>query len=89
MNGQILNEICRMLKKRRAEDGFSYRTHHAGQNDPTDPSTWGLPVYHSSKWITVLSIIRFLRAFPQYQDVLCQFEVNPESIHIEDSATIE
>ena len=80
LNGQTLNEICRMLKRRRAEEGFSYRTHHAGLNDPTDPSTWGLPVYHGSKWVTALSITRYLRAFPQYREVLSQFGVNFDSI---------
>ncbi len=79
-NGQILNDICRALKLRRAEDGFSYRTHSAGRNDPDDPSTWNLPVYHCSVWIVKLSIIHYLRAFPHYCDVLPQFGINPESV---------
>jgi hypothetical protein len=83
LNGRTLNEICRMLKRRRAEDGFSYRTHHAGRNDPADPSTWSLPVYHASTWTTALSISRYLRAFPQYREVLSQFGVDPDSVFVE------
>jgi len=83
LNGRTLNEICRMLKRRRAEEGFSYRTHHAVRNDPTDPSTWSLPVYHASKWVTALSITRYLRVFPQYRDVLSRFGVNSDSTVLE------
>ena len=89
VNGQTLNEICRALKSRRAEDGFSYRTRHAGRNDPDDPSTWSLPVYHGPTWITALSIIRYLRAFPRYRDVLCQFGVDPKCILNEEDITAE
>jgi hypothetical protein len=85
-NGRTLNEICRTLKRRRAEEGFSYRTHHAGRNDPADPSTWSLPVCHGPTWITALSIIHYLRAFPHYCDVLSQFGVDIESILSEDYA---
>src|SRR3972149_8009762 len=74
-NGHTLNEICRALKRRRAEDGFSYRTHHAGRNDPSDPSTWDLPVRHCSSWIAALSVAQYLHTFPQYKDVLSQFGV--------------
>ena len=88
VDGQTLNEICRALKYRRAEDGFSYRTHHAGRNDPVDPSTWSLPVYHGSKWNTISSITRYLQAFPHYRDVLLQFDVDPDSLMAEaDEAT--
>jgi hypothetical protein len=83
-SGQTLNEICRTLKRRRAEDGFSYRTYDAGRNDPTDPSTWSLPVYHGSTWSSVSCIVRYLRAFPNYQSVLSQFGVDPQSIFSED-----
>ena len=87
VNGRTLNEICRMLKRRRAEDGFSYRTHHAGQNDPEDPSTWNLPVGHGLTWITALSIVRYLRAFPRYRGVLSQLGIDLDSILAEDSTT--
>jgi len=80
-SSKTLNEICRALKRRRADDGFSYRTQHAGRNDPANPSTWSLPVYHYPVWIAKSSIIRYLLTFPQYQDVLPQFGINPESVY--------
>jgi hypothetical protein len=83
-SGKTLNEICRTLKRRRAEDGFSYRTHDAGRNDLADPSTWSLPVYHCSTWYLVSCIVRYLHAFPNYQSVLSQFGVDPQSIFSED-----
>lgn len=89
VNSQTLNEICRMLKRCRAEEGFSYRTHHSGKNDPKDPSTWSLPVCHGPAWITALSIIQYLRAFPRYQKVLSQFGINPKSILTEYNVLIE
>ena len=85
-NGRILNNICRALKYRRAEDGFSYRTLHAGRNDPHDPSTWNLPVCHSPTWIIRLSIIRYLHAFPNHQDMLLYFDIDPVSIFTEENA---
>ena len=84
VSGRTLNEICRMLKRRRAEDGFSYRTRDAGRNDPADPSTWGLPIYHGSTWSIVSCIVLYLRTFPKYQSVLSQFGVDPKSIFPED-----
>ena len=80
VNSRTLNEICRMLKRRRAEDGFSYRTRHAGRNEPNDPSTWSLPIHHGPAWITSLSIVRYLQAFPRYRDVLAQFDIDPRSV---------
>lgn len=79
-SGRTLNEICRELKRRRAEDGFSYRTHYADRNDLTDPSTWSLSVYHGPTWITALGIIRYLRAFPRYQAVLSHFGIDVEGV---------
>ena len=87
-SGRTLSEICRMLKSRRAEDGFSYRTHHAGRNDPNDPSTWSLPVCHGKTWLAALSIIRYLRAFPRYQDSLSQFDIDFKTILTEDNVPI-
>ena len=87
--GRTLTEICRALKVRRAGDGYSYRTHHAGQNDPTDPSTWNLPVYHCPVWLARSSIIRYLIAFARYVDVLSQFGVAPDTILVEGGAIFE
>ena len=84
-SGQVLNDICRMLKRRRAKEGFSYRTHHSGRNDPSDPSTWSLPVCHGPTWLTRLSIVRYLRAFPNYQDEIVQFGIDPASIFSEEN----
>ncbi len=84
--GRMLNNVCRALKQRRAQDGFSYRTRHAGRNDPSDPSTWSLPVCHGPTWLTELSIVRYLRAFPDYQDVLAQFDIDPVSTFVEEDA---
>jgi hypothetical protein len=89
VDGRTLNEICRQLKRRRASDGFSYRAYHAGQNDPTDPATWDLPVYHGASWNTALSIVRYLRAFPRYRDALLQFSIDPNSIFAEDGTVAE
>ena len=75
-NGNIMNEICRELKRRRARDGFSYRAWHAGQNDPKNPSTWDLPVRHTTTWISALCIIQYLRTFPQYLNVLDEFNIS-------------
>jgi len=80
VNSRTLSEICRALKLRGAEDEFSYRTRHIGQNDPDDPSTWNLPVYHCPVWFARFSIVSFLIVFPRYRDVLSQFGINPESI---------
>src|SRR5574341_2674093 len=80
INSRTLNDICRALKHRRVEDGFSYRTRHAGRNDPIDPSTWNLPVYHCPVWFARFSMISYLTAFPRYRDVLSQFRINPESV---------
>ena len=83
-DGQTLREVCRTLKRSRTEDGFSYRTHHAGQDDPLDPSTWNLPVYHGAKWATIMSLKRYLRAFPKYQSVLSEFGIDVQSLFVED-----
>ena len=87
VDGRTLNEVCRALKQRRAADGFSYRTRHAGRNDPSDPSTWILPVHHSPTWIIALSVIRYLRAFPRYQDVLSHFGIDADSVFAVDGAS--
>jgi hypothetical protein len=84
VNGRTLREICRTLKQCRAEDGFSYRTFNAGQDDPSNPSTWSLPVYHGSKWATMLNLKRYLQAFPKYQSILAQFGIDPQSLLVED-----
>jgi hypothetical protein len=80
VSAQTLHEICRTLKSRRANDGYSYRTHHAGRNDLSDPSTWNLPVYHGSTWVATECIIQYLHTFPHYRDVLSQFGIDDQSM---------
>lgn len=88
-NGRTLNEICRALKRRRAKDGFTYRTRNSGLNDPSDPSTWRLPVYHGKASIISTSIVSYLRAFPWYSDALPQFGIDPASIFAEERPSYE